>query len=263
LVSSQSKKFINQLGEWRNDEWVWKFKWRRRLFTWEDDLLAQLMELIGHANLSPLQDSWACAIGGDGEYAVKDGYCFLCIKFLPNVECSEDVGPTIKKAWVSFAPMKVIIFSWQLILQRLPTRANLSRRSVIWTPSHIQIVWCCVEMESEVHLFTKYSVAVEVWVAIYSWLGFCTDTPGNLCQSFETFGFPFKCKKRAKGLDDSNFYGSFSIIISSKMTKTGSNTKENLQKQEKASRQSPVCKKTRKIPKSEETQHSIAARWLP
>ncbi|KAK2357348.1 hypothetical protein QL285_094628 [Trifolium repens] len=45
------------------------------------------------------------------------------------------------------------------------------------------------------------------------------------------------------------------------MTKTG--TKENLQKQEKASRQSPRCEKTRKSPKIEENQHSIAARWLP
>jgi hypothetical protein len=60
-----------------------------------------------------------------------------------------------------------------------------------------------------------------------------------------------------------NFYGIFSIIISSKMTKTDPNTKENLQKQEKASRQGPRCQKTRKSPKSEEIEHSIAARWLP
>jgi hypothetical protein len=39
------------------------------------------------------------------------------------------------------------------------------------------------------------------------------------------------------------------------MTKTSPNTKENLQKQEKASRQSPRCKKTRKNPKSEEIEH--------
>ncbi|KAK2450469.1 hypothetical protein QL285_009584 [Trifolium repens] len=38
---------------------------------------------------------------------------------------------------------------------------------------------------------------------------------------------------------------------------------ENLQKQEKASRQGPRCQKTRKNPKSEEIEHSIAARWLP
>jgi hypothetical protein len=33
------------------------------------------------------------------------------------------------------------------------------------------------------------------------------------------------------------------------MTKTGTNTKENLQKLEKASRQGPSCQKTRKIQK--------------
>ncbi|KAK2363296.1 hypothetical protein QL285_088294 [Trifolium repens] len=58
---------------------------------------------------------------------------------------------------------------------------------------------------------------------------------------------------------DRNFYGIFSISISSKMTKTDPNTKENLQKQEKASRQGPRCQKTRKSPKSEEIEHSIAA----
>jgi hypothetical protein len=52
--------------------------------------------------------------------------------------------------------------------------------------------------------------------------------------------------------DDWNFYGIFSSIISNKMIKTDPNTKENLQKQEKASRQGPGCKKTRKNQKSEE-----------
>ncbi|KAK2435588.1 hypothetical protein QL285_020635 [Trifolium repens] len=47
------------------------------------------------------------------------------------------------------------------------------------------------------------------------------------------------------------------------MTKTDPNTKENLQKQRKASRQGPRCQKIRKCPKSEENEHSIAARCLP
>jgi hypothetical protein len=52
------------------------------------------------------------------------------------------------------------------------------------------------------------------------------------------------------GGDDRNLYGIFSISFGSKMTKTGPNTKESLQKQEKASRQGPRCQKTRKSPKS-------------
>jgi hypothetical protein len=56
-------------------------------------------------------------------------------------------------------------------------------------------------------------------------------------------------KQSNVAVDDRNFYGIFSIIIRSKMTKTGPNTKENRQKQEKASRQGPKWQKTRKKPK--------------
>ncbi|KAK2389942.1 hypothetical protein QL285_063497 [Trifolium repens] len=63
--------------------------------------------------------------------------------------------------------------------------------------------------------------------------------------------------------DDRNFYGIFIISFSSKMTKTGTNTKKNLQNQGKASRPSPRCKKTRKSPKNEENVLIIVARWLP
>jgi hypothetical protein len=42
---------------------------------------------------------------------------------------------------------------------------------------------------------------VEVWVAIYAWIGLSTVVPGNVSISFEAFGFPFKCKKRRKGLN--------------------------------------------------------------
>jgi hypothetical protein len=52
--------------------------------------------------------------------------------------------------------------------------------------------------------------------------------------------------------DDKNFYGIFSISISNKLTKTSPNTKENLQKWRKASRQSKEYKKTRKSQKSED-----------
>jgi hypothetical protein len=43
-------------------------------------------------------------------------------------------------------------------------------------------------------------MAMEVWIAINAWLGVTTVVPGNLLHSFESFGFPFRCKKLAKGL---------------------------------------------------------------
>ncbi|KAK2397487.1 hypothetical protein QL285_059055 [Trifolium repens] len=47
------------------------------------------------------------------------------------------------------------------------------------------------------------------------------------------------------------------------MTKTGPNTKKNLQNPRKASRRSQECEKTRKSQKSEENVLIIVARWLP
>jgi hypothetical protein len=200
-VSTQPEKFIKEMGEGRNDGWVWRLTWRRRFFAWEDELLVQLMELINQVNFSSFQDKWVCGIGVDRDYVVKDGYCFLSNNFLPRLVSSGDVGRLVKKVWESFAPMKVIIFSWQLMLQRLPTRANLLRRGVIRSPSHAQCVWCGIDLESEDHLFSKCCIAVEVWAAVHSWLGVCTAAPGNTRQSFESFGFPFKCKKTAKGIN--------------------------------------------------------------
>lgn len=50
--------------------------------------------------------------------------------------------------WNKLLPIKININSWRILKERLPTRANL---------------------ETELHLFTKCSVALEVWKAIASW----------------------------------------------------------------------------------------------
>jgi hypothetical protein len=76
-----------------------------------------------------------CTIGDDGVYTVKNGYCFLASNFLPEVVWRGVDGSIVKKVWDSFAPTKVVIFSWQLLLQKLPTRYNLARRGVLLSPA--------------------------------------------------------------------------------------------------------------------------------
>jgi hypothetical protein len=117
-------------------------------------------------------------------YTVKDGYCCLYKKFLPAVDSFDGLVSVVKRVWESLAPLKVKIFSWQLLLHRLPTRVNLVRRGVIRNAPQSLCVWFHSELESEVHLFTKCDVAVNVWSAIHSWLGLITAVPGNLTLSF-------------------------------------------------------------------------------
>ncbi|MCI22138.1 RNA-directed DNA polymerase (Reverse transcriptase) [Trifolium medium] len=98
-VSLQTHECINQVGEWRNEEWYWNFKCRRRFFVWEDELLTQLMEVIGEVIFSRFDDSWVCAIGDDGGYTVKDGYRFLSDNFSPVIEVVDSLCRVLKRVW--------------------------------------------------------------------------------------------------------------------------------------------------------------------
>jgi hypothetical protein len=198
-VSLQTDLKVNQMGEWRDGVWYWNLNWRRQLFVLEGDLLLHLLELLRHVSLSHMEDSWVCTIGGEGVYTVKDGYYFLANTFLPEVGGYDVDGSIVKRVWESYAPTKVVIFSWQLLLERLPTRGNLFRRGLLQSPAQSLCAWCNSDVETEVHLFMTCSVAVAVWSAIHSWLGLFTAVPGNVSLSFQAFGFPLKTKKCAKG----------------------------------------------------------------
>ncbi|GAU46901.1 hypothetical protein TSUD_296800 [Trifolium subterraneum] len=166
-----------------------------------EDLVAQLETFISGAPIRLVDDSWSCTIGDDGQYAVKEGYSFLSENFLPELEVSANLSRVLKNQWYSVVPSKVIVFSWQLIRQRLPARDNLSRRGVPGLMKNSSCVWCPEERETEMHLFGSCRVALEVWAEIYKWIGIQSVHSSDLCSSFESFGFPFNiCKKRRKGL---------------------------------------------------------------
>jgi hypothetical protein len=70
-------------------------------------------------------------MGEEGDFTVKAGYSFLSSNFLPTMIISDNVSRVLKSQWLSMTPLKVIVFSWQLLSQRLPTRVNLSQRGVL------------------------------------------------------------------------------------------------------------------------------------
>ncbi|MCI08601.1 putative ribonuclease H protein, partial [Trifolium medium] len=130
-ISLQTQDCIDTMGERRNGVWLWNLKWRPPLFVWEEELLNQLMAQLGQVTISQVEDSWVCVVGADGKYTVKNGYAFLSENFLPLLELDESECRVLNQVWESLSPMKVQIFSWQLLLHRLPTRANLLVRGVI------------------------------------------------------------------------------------------------------------------------------------
>ncbi|CAJ2631518.1 unnamed protein product [Trifolium pratense] len=89
------------------------------------------------------------------------------------------------KIWESPAPSKVIAFSWQLLYDRVPTKVNLLLRGVIHHGGgEGNCVWCVDFRESSSHLFLRCKMALEVWYAIFKWLGVVIVMPPNLFHLF-------------------------------------------------------------------------------
>jgi hypothetical protein len=200
-ISCQKDDLISQMGRWINEEWVWNLKWRRHLFVWEEEFCSNLLNILGSVILTYQDDLWKCEIGDDGVYSVKDGYWFLSENFLPHLNLNIDCRRVLKGIWDSFSPLKVVIFYWKLMLERLPTRRNLVIRGMLDVHSSPCCVWCPLVEEFESHLFFTCPIAVEVWTAVLAWLGLVSVVPGNAFQSFESFGVPFRNKLRIKGLN--------------------------------------------------------------
>jgi hypothetical protein len=199
-ISNQKDFLISNMGGWSIDGWVWNLSWRRNLFLWEEELCTNLLNVIGSVILTSQVDVWNCEIGRDGIYSVKEGYDFLCQNFLPQININNDCRRVLKESWNSFAPLKVVIFSWKLVLNRLPTRRNLVVRGLLDSGASPACVWCPLVEENESHLFFSCPLAVEVWTMVMAWLGLVTAVPGNAFHSFESFGVPFRTNTRIKGL---------------------------------------------------------------
>ena len=53
---------LAHVGRWINSKWEWKLGWRRNLFVWENDHVAQLMGLLDNKKLvaegESVVDNW-------------------------------------------------------------------------------------------------------------------------------------------------------------------------------------------------------------
>jgi len=102
----------------------------RPLFVWEADLLNQLLLIAAKNTRVARGDTWSWRFSFDGQYSVKSAYSVLLRRLPASSALVGDSLQAVSQILKSGAPSKVIVFSWQLILDRIPTRFNLLRRGV-------------------------------------------------------------------------------------------------------------------------------------
>lgn len=93
---------MSDMGVWREGNWCWYFSWRRRLFTWEEELVETLKhELAGIQIVAKTDDSWCWLGKSSSTYLVKEAYHKL------TDSGAVESDPTFRVLWDTKAPLKV------------------------------------------------------------------------------------------------------------------------------------------------------------
>jgi hypothetical protein len=141
------------------------WRWRRRLFAWEKDLWGDcwvvdasvVLKVDTSNNLEWLPD---LATG----YSVYRTYPILKILTPSELSAHCDL------IWNKIVSLKVYVFAWQFVSDRLSTKSNLFPRGCLHNDSLLCLVGCDV-MEDIHCLFLNCQISCMVWSDIIFWLG--------------------------------------------------------------------------------------------
>jgi hypothetical protein len=136
-------------------------------------MLIRIHSYVLYGSLSP-----------DDRFSMKSAYLAL-LKGLPPAGAPEgEVLAAVSSVWKSWAPSKVIVFSWQVLLDRIPSRQNLLRQGVPLLEGGLGCAFCVAPTESTMHLFLSCPSSLPVWYQVSRWLGWEFVTPMGLAHQF-------------------------------------------------------------------------------
>lgn len=115
------------------------------------------------------------------DFSIKFAYdCVL------NSTCDNNcVNLPFKQLWMAKAFPNVLTATWRTLLNRLPTRENLSRRGVL--VNTLSCALCQDWADSSQHLFLECKYAHMVWSNCYRSIGILFVQHKDLRSHFESF----------------------------------------------------------------------------
>jgi len=155
------------------------WRWRRRLWAWEEECRVLLLDVSLCHNVS---DTWVWLPDPIGGYSVRGAYDLLTAVDIPYVESVLDL------VWHRQVPLKVSIFAWRLIRDRLPTKANLAARGMLQSEATLCVLGCGL-VETTDHLFLSCSSFAPLWEQVRLWIGFVGVDSNNISDHLLQFTF--------------------------------------------------------------------------
>lgn len=137
---------------------------------WETILCNSLLEVIGNWRRVGGEDRWWWKSEETGSFMVSSTYKILENLLIPREELCGTKERVFGSVWKSLASTKVVAFSWQLLLDRIPTKLNLARRRVLPLDDSVNCVFCNLRAEISSHIFLHCQFAFKVWSKVLGWL---------------------------------------------------------------------------------------------
>jgi hypothetical protein len=113
------------------DSCSWNFHWRRALFQWKEDSVAQLVALFESVELNSNEDKWRWGLYPERHFLVKTAFDSISKEIVEGSNLNLLEKKIFHNIWNSPTPSKVVAFSWQLLYDRVPTKENLLLRGVL------------------------------------------------------------------------------------------------------------------------------------
>ena len=158
LLKGETVAAMRALG-WEEEGEAWR--WRHRLFAWEEESVGELRLLLQNVSLHVhRKDNWKWKTDSSSFYIVRSAYNTLIAQVhIDNVVAAPSI-------WHKNVPLKVVLFVWRLLHDRLPTKDNLHRRHVIDSDTQICVSGCGL-IETSTHLFLHCNLFGSVWNHIF------------------------------------------------------------------------------------------------
>lgn len=177
-IYEQCNAVISQMGSWQNEEWVWNFRWRRRLYDWEIFDLDRLTLLF--AQVSP-QPGKADGVSWHGKHHQSFPIQDIVNKFYASYD------PLLPKEvcnyiWKIKVPPRAQLVLWLANLEKLKTGDALGSKGLI-DPMNGLCTFCNSETETTAHVIFSCTFSWSIWMHILEWRG-VSGVFSNHCPTF-------------------------------------------------------------------------------